>query len=268
MTDPILSDLLATQQQPVGPLQRHIDWFARRLVEQGYAPITSREKLRLVMQLSQWFQAQQLGADAFDAQRLEPFLRYRQQQGRRPRHNRHALQTFLAELRDAGMLPVPDRQPSSIDVLAAAFADYLTHERGLTLTTQAHSLQIVLRVLQEQFGEGPLLLHGLGIQDVTQFLLQQITGVSTRRAPYLVSALRTFCRFLLQRGDIITDLATAIPSVADWRFSTVPKVIEPEQITRLLRSCDQNHPTGRRDDAILLLLARLGLRPGEVVAVP
>ncbi len=267
MAVPILSDPLTTQQQQVGPLQRHIDWFARRLAEQGYAPITTREKLRLVTHLSQWLQDRHLGAEVLDEQRLDQFLQHRQQQGRMPRHNHHALRTFLSELRDAGMLPVPARQQSAIDVLADAFADYLTHERDLSLITRDNYLPIVQRFLQERFGAGPLLLHRLGIHDVTQFLLRQSAAVSPRRAQYIVSALRAFCRFLLQRGELSTDLATAIPPVSAWRLATVPKAIESEQITRLLQSCDQDHPTGQRDYAILLLLARLGLRPGEVVAM-
>jgi len=177
------------------------------------------------------------------------------------------LRTFLSDLRNAGMLPIPARQQSPIDVLAGAFADYLTHERGLALITREQYLKIVQRFLKECFGDSPLLLHGLGIHDVTQFLLRQTAVLSPRRAKYVVSALRTFCRFLLQRGEITPDLATAIPSVADWRLAIVPKAIEPEQITRLLQSCDQDHPTGQRAYAILLLLARLGLRPGEVVAM-
>jgi len=248
-------------------LASHITWFAARLAEQGYAPFTAQEKLRLVTHLSQWLQDQHVGAEVLDEACIRQFLQYRQQQGRAPRHHRVTLQTFLKELRDAGRLPVPARQASALEVLVQAFDDYLTSARGLAHITRDHYLPLVRRFLQERFGTGPLVFQALTIHDVTQFLLRQAATVSPRHAQSIVSALRTFCRFLVQRGDLSPDLAAAIPAVADWRLATVPKALPPEQVTQLLQSCNQNHPTGQRDYTIVLLMARLGLRPGEVVAM-
>jgi site-specific recombinase XerD len=81
----------------------------------------------------------------------------------------------------------------------------------------------------------------------------------------MVTALRSFFRFVRMRGDISTDLAAVVPSVASWRFATLPKWIPPEHVEHLLSSCDQSTITGQRNYTILLLLARLGLRSGEVV---
>jgi integrase/recombinase XerD len=82
-----------------------------------------------------------------------------------------------------------------------------------------------------------------------------------------VTALRAFFGWLRLRGDVATDLAACVPTVAHWRLGTLPKSLPPEDVERLLRGCDQRTATGRRDHAILLLLARLGLRAGEVVAM-
>ena len=131
MTVSTCLDSLIAQQHQAGLLQLHIDWFARRLAEQGYAPFTTREKLRLVTQLSKWLQDRQLGAEALDESCIDQFLQYRQQQGRMPRHNRDTLRTFLTDLRDAGRLPAPVHQTSSLDVLASTFDDYLADGRGL-----------------------------------------------------------------------------------------------------------------------------------------
>ena len=267
MTVSVYAAALTSQPWPTGPLASHIAWFAGRLAEQGYAHFTAQEKLRLVTHLNQWLQDQHLGAEALDEPCLDQFLQYHQQQGRAPRHHRVTLQTFLQALRDAGMLPTPAQQHSALDVLAQAFDDYLTSERGLAHITRAHYLPIVRRFLQERFGTGPLVLHALDLHDVTQFLLRQAATVSPRHAQSIVSALRTFCRFLVQRGDMSADLAAAIPAVADWRLATVPKALTPAQVTQLLQSCNQTHPTGQRDYTIVLLMARLGLRPGEVVAM-
>jgi integrase len=91
--------------------------------------------------------------------------------------------------------------------------------------------------------------------------------MSPGRASLMVAALRSFLRFLHLRGEIATDLAGAVPTVPNWRFSTVPKFLEPAQVERLLKSCDQSTIIGQRDYAILLLLARLGLRAGEVAGL-
>ena len=83
----------------------------------------------------------------------------------------------------------------------------------------------------------------------------------------MTTALRGFFRFLRFRGEINSDLAAAVPTVADWRLSGLPKYLEPEKVERLLQNCDQSTAIGQRDYAILLILARLGLRAGEIVAM-
>jgi site-specific recombinase XerD len=83
----------------------------------------------------------------------------------------------------------------------------------------------------------------------------------------MVTTLRSFLRFLRQRGAIDTDLAAALFGVSYWRWAHIPKWLPPDQVERLLGSCDRRTPAGQRDYAILLLLARLGLRGGEVLAL-
>jgi site-specific recombinase XerD len=264
----VCSDVLIAHPGQAPPLQVHIDWFANRLAERGYTHATAKEKLRLVTHLSHWLQDRQLPPETLNEHYIDQFLLDRQQQGRAPRHNRVTLQNFLSELREAGRLPLPPmRQESRLDGLERAFGHFLVNERGLSPATQSNYLPMVRRFLQERFGDGPLLLNTLSLRDVTPHLLRHTPTMSPRHAQLLVTALRTFCRFLVYRGDLTTDLATAIPSVADWRLATLPKTIAPEQVTQLLQSCDRGHPTGQRDYAILLLLARLGLRAGEVVAL-
>lgn len=263
----VFADLLPSPPGLAGPLQPHIDWFAGRLAEHGDTHATAQEQLRLVAHLRHWLQEHPLGAEALDAPCIGSFLQDRRQQGRAPRHNRVTLQTFLTGLRDAGMLPVAVRQDSPLDMLACAVDHSLTAERGLAPITRGHDLPIRRGLLQERFGTAPLLLHTLGLHDVTQFLLRHASRVSPRRAHYLVRALRTFCRFLVHCAHRSMDLAAAIPRGADGRLATVPKAMAPAQVTRRLQSGDRTQPTGQRDDAIVLVLARLGLRPGEVVAM-
>lgn len=151
----VFADLLPSHPGLAGPLQPHIDWFARRLAEQGYTHATAQEKLRLVAYLSHWLQEHQLGAEALDESCIGLFLQDRRQQGRAPRHNRVTLQTFLTGLRDAGMLPVAVRQDSPLDVLARAFDHYLTAERGLAPITRGHYLPIMRKLSSGAFWHRP-----------------------------------------------------------------------------------------------------------------
>src|SRR5439155_1444106 len=110
-------------------------------------------------------------------------------------------------------------------------------------------------------------LEQLRAQDLHGFILREVQRVSRSHGKGVVTALRSFLRFLLQRGAIGTDLARMLPGVASWRLSHLPKSLSPEQVQRLLACCDRSTASGKRVYAILLLLARLGLRGGEVLAM-
>jgi integrase/recombinase XerD len=98
-----------------------------------------------------------------------------------------------------------------------------------------------------------------------RFVQRQAPRVSLKRANLLITALRSFLQYASYRGDIRLDLAAAIPPVANWSMSSIPRGIAPDQVRRLLAQINRHTAVGRRDYAILLLLARLGLRSSEVV---
>jgi integrase/recombinase XerD len=125
----------------------------------------------------------------------------------------------------------------------------------------------VRQFLIERFGTKALRFSGLRLRDIHRFIVRHVQAGSRSQATRTVTALRSFLRFLHQRGAITIDLASAVPGVADWRLSHLPKSLPAEQVKQLLASCDRSTPTGRRDYAILLLMARLGLRAGEVVGM-
>ncbi|MGD0237665.1 MAG: site-specific integrase, partial [Syntrophorhabdales bacterium] len=100
---------------------------------------------------------------------------------------------------------------------------------------------------------------------LTRFIARRAKAVSLRRLQLVTTVLRSFFHFLYQQREIANDLATSVPKVATWRLSELPRFLEPEHVERLLKACRQDTPVGQRDYAILLLLARLGLRAGEVV---
>ena len=252
-----------------GPLAAYIDGFATHLSEQGYARSTAKEQLRLVAQLSRWLERRRLEGDDFDEPRIGEFLQYRRRHGLAPRSNDVVLKFLLTHLRNAGVVrsPLPAIGHSALHVIERGYTEYLAQERGLSAVTLANYLPLVRKFLCKRFGTGSIELTALHPAEISRFILWYAERYSRSRAKLLVTALRSFLRFLHVRGEIGADLGAAVPSVANWRLSTLPKSITPGEVRRLLRGCDQSTVTGRRDYAILLLLARLGLRAGEVVSL-
>ena len=174
---------------------------------------------------------------------------------------------LLQYLRDQGCISKPRAhvERTSVGRLTNDFEQYLRSERGLSRSTLLDYTKIAGRFLKDRFGKKSVQAKALQPRDIHRFIIHHLKTGSRGQAKRAVSALRSFLRFLRQRGKITIDLAATVPGVADWRFSHLPRSIPQWQVERLLTSCDRKTPIGRRDYAILLLLARLGLRAGEVV---
>jgi site-specific recombinase XerD len=120
------------------------------------------------------------------------------------------------------------------------------------------------RFLEDCFGKGRVTLSRLSAGDIVRFVQRQAPLMHPKHAKLMTTALRSFLRYACYRGGIVLDLASAVPVVANWSMPDIPRAISPEQTRQLLASIDRSSDIGRRDYAILLLLARLGLRSGEV----
>lgn len=252
-----------------GPLASHIEGFAAQLVRKGYAQDSVHAKCDVLADLSRWLKRHQLSLTALDEGRLTRFQANRRRRGKARRGDPATGQQLLAYLRDRDDIAAPaqriDRTPAAC--LTRDFEEFLHSERGLSRSTVVSYLPVVRSFLNERFGRKALRLKQLRAQDLHGFILREIQRVSRSHGKGVVTALRSFLRFLLQRGAIQTDLARTLPGVANWRLSHLPKSLPPAQVERLLACCDRQTPTGKRDYAVLLLLARLGLRGGEVLAM-
>lgn len=265
MTKNYFPDPRARQRLYEGPLALHIDAFAERLIRQGYASTTVNEKLRLIAHLSRWLDRNKLPVEDLNEARIERFRRYRRRQGRVDGHAAATCKALLAQLREAGVIP-PSPDPRGDNArrrIEDDYRQYLVHERGLASATIINYVAVVRDFVEAN----PMPLDTLCPNDIHAFIRRLSHKFSRRRLQLVVTALRSFFRYLQERGKISADLAAAVPTVANWRRADVPKTITPEQVEKLLASCDCATPAGRRDRAILLLLARLGLRGSEVVAM-
>jgi site-specific recombinase XerD len=245
-----------------------IDSFASSLLDLGYAESTVQEQLRLIVELVHWLDRRKIQVADLDEEVVGLFIDGRRHEGHLRRGERHTACRFVEHVREKGLIPAARVHPeeSLITQLERSYESYLRVERGLTTATVDRYQRFVRRFLIERFGEGPLRVNDLCASDISDFVVRHARSMSPRTAQLMGSALRSFLRFLLQHGKVERDLAVWVPTVAAWRLSTVPKYLEREEVERLLKTCDRGSPMGRRDYAILLLLARLGLRAGEVAA--
>jgi integrase/recombinase XerD len=246
-----------------------MEGFSAYLTGEGYTPKTARYKYRLVANLDHWLERHRVTLAHVDEGQLRQFLADRRRRLRVRHGDLPTLQQVLAYLRDlACIAPLRQRiDRTALGKLTEDFARFLSSERGLSSATLINYLPTVRRFLTERFeGRAPR-LEQLRPPDLHRFILREAQRVSRRRTKLTITALRSFLRFLLQRGTIKSDLAAGLPSIANWSLSDLPKSLPPEQVKKLLDSCNRRTPAGQRDYAILLLLARLGLRGGEVRAL-
>ena len=269
MLEKFLERLGADQGGQRNPLLVQVLPFAGSLIESGYAATTIQSKLGLLIDLGEWLRPRGLAVKDLDERRIERFITDRRRNGLLRRGDRTTVRQLLDHLREHHVVQrvTPTCDVSPLSAILDRYEKHLRSERGLTTATIINYLPFARKFLSDRFGEGPFLLKVVRPCDISGFILRHARTMSCRRAQLMTTAFRSFFRFLFQRGELQVDLAPSIPTVADWRLSTLPRYITAEEVIRVLGSCDRHTATGRRDYALLLLLARLGLRAGEIVAM-
>ena len=260
--DPQPEELHRLRSGPLGP---HIGGFAVLLSQLGYCRDNGWQKIRLLADLSRWLQRRRIKLAQLHEGQTSAFLRARWQRVSRRSGDQITMSQLLQHLRQAHVIPpVPSAPPSDLDSMEQAYRSFLLQERALAPASVQQYAGVMRRFLAHRFPKGKARLKNLRAEAVTDFVLHDTSGRGRRSAQLMATVLRSFLGFLFQQGRTATNLAAAVPTVAGWRLSELPRFLEPGQVEQVLRSCDRRRKVGRRDYAILLLLARLGLRAGEV----
>jgi len=140
----------------------------------------------------------------------------------------------------------------------------LSEAQALAEATIASYVPFIRSFLKDRFGDGPVTLSCLCARDAVSFVQRQAPHLHRKRAKLMTCALRSFLKYARYLGEVELDLAAAVPAVANWSMPSIPRGIPANQVHQLLASINRHTAMGRRDYAILLLLARLGLRSSEV----
>ena len=253
-----------------GPLAVLADGFRAELERLGYTPSSREFKLAEVAKLSAWLEGHGLGVGDICPARIGEFL---SDLAARPGRAATlvAMRPLLVWLRRLGLAgDDPPAVPAPLDELVGRYRHWMVTDRQLAARTVGRYEQgarLFLEALARQ-GGGPAGVEGLSEQTVAAFLLAEASrGLSAKSLQGRVAELRSLLRFLYLQAMIATPLGEGVPPVPGWKDTGVPRRLAAAEVQTLLDSCDQATASGKRDFAILLLLARMGLRAAEVAGL-
>ena len=263
----IVNDQVVLSRPLEGPLAAYIDPFAKWASEQGYAFCSLRRQVLLAACFSRWLGQKDVRIQSVSSEQAVQYLRYRARRVQIHKGDTAALRYLIEFLNREGVTPVEETaepRPNPVEQCAGEFESYLRKERVLAEATIINYMPHIRGFLKHRFGDGTVQLSRLCAGDVVGFVQHQAPRLHPKRSKLMTTALRCFLQYARYCGEVTADLAAAVPVVPNWSRTTLPRGIMTEQVRQLLASINRRTAMGRRDYAILLLLARLGLRSSEV----
>jgi site-specific recombinase XerD len=245
-----------------------VERFAARLVEDGLVRLGTWRCLNVVGGILSWIESRRCALANIDERMVERYLRHRAGRQSIQPGDRAALKRWLSVLRDEGAIApamLPPLTPH--DRIFKEFDDYLRTERGLAPKSIIRHLPVIRRFLHEVCPAGDDDLGKISQEDVTRYVERHAQDWSPRTGKAMCWSLRAFLRYLHHRGLNPRALAGCVPSMRRWKLATLPTYLPAAQVQKALDGCDRATAMGRRDYAILMMLAKLGLRADEVATL-
>ncbi len=257
------SGIQSLQNGQVSPL---LEKYAKELSQEGYTVMTCRRHIRAAELLVDWTNREGIPLSNLAEKLLERFdLHLEHFRSFDLRHRKRLLgraRLFLKYLRDTGLIKAPAIETKNRDpVLLTEFCQWMRQQRGTTDNTLSIYKLSIIELLRCH-GEDPAKFTAQSLRD---FVLEQSRKSGSAKTKKCTTALRMFLRFLIAKGKCASTLDSAIPVLAHWRLSSLPRYVQPEEVECMINCCTQNLPVGMRNRAILLLISRLGLRAGDIV---
>lgn len=257
-------------QYYAGPAGPYLDAFTQWLAQHGYRQESIRRCVQGAAQFVTWTQTTGCPLSSVSPTTLTLFRQHLSQcrQLLRPigQHSVRWLgaQRFFTFLQTQQLIPPPPPVPApALPTLLSAFEHWMGVHRGVLPQTLQNYRSHLLALLTE-LGDCPAQWDAARLRT---FLLASGAPRSVAWVKTRANALRMFLRYLSAHGLCQPDLEAALPPIAHWRLSTLPRYLPPEDVDRVLAACEGSTARALREKAILLLLARLGLRAGEVAAL-
>lgn len=257
---------VALQDSTESPLGEHVEGFRGWLENHKYPASSIRGKLSQVRALDRWMHRRGLQLCQLDEKVAKRFIAGRRRRGIADHNELHTCRQLLLLLRERGCVlaqPPAVTRLDPADALLDEFRRFLLDERRITEGAAERYITHVRALLRFRFGSNPPRIDQMQLRDLLRFLLRANRG-SPGQVQMIATALRMFGRFLLVRGLASHNVAAGLPRTTRWRVAGLPQRLARKEVQQLLRVPDPGTPVGRRNRAMLLLLARLGLRACEV----
>ncbi len=251
-----------------GEFGRYMDLYARDLKESEYSAQTAQQHIRFVEDFGRWLKYSRIDITEATSRHIEKYIAYRDRNQQRTKCTGilTALKRILRLVGAAGdpSSQVSQKNRSSVDKILDEFDHYLLQDRGLAQATSRYYCDYARKFLKDRFKNLAVELSLLTTKDVLNFVRKEAHLRSAKTAKQMITSLRVFFRYARYRGFIDLDLEACVPIVPNWSKPDIPRWISQDKIKSILSQCRRDRATDRRDYAILLLLARLGLRSCEV----
>ena len=252
-------------RRKAGRLGPQVEGYRAWLMQRGYTPGTVRNMLKDLGQVGVWLSTESMDVTQLDEARIEAFLCARRATGHRHVPGTRGMVPLLSYLREVGAARPVQPSLTPLGELLVQYRCWMVQERNLAPATVLRYENTARRFLAEQaLDDGSLRVGELTGADVNAFLLRECARVSAGSAKGRVAELRSLLRFLYLRQLLPLRLGAAVPPVGGWRLATIPVMVSTADVTAVLDSCDATTLQGVRNRAIMLLVARLGLRSIEV----
>jgi len=250
----------------VGLLGASISGFLAYEEAEGFAPLSLDQHHRVLRKLSEWMRRRRIAAPELDEARLQAFLRFWRLKKPCICHGRRILSRLLVYLRKQGVCkPASEPELGREEALLREFCEYLREKRGLASCTVRRYGSMIQVFLQSDVGRSSTGSFDLHAPDILDFVRRFGQTRGRHNTKDMVQGLRTFLRWLHAEGRLNHDFSPVLPSVAVRRLCSLPCTLSPSQVRQLLRANKGDGAVDLRNQAVLLLLARLGLRAGEIV---
>jgi integrase/recombinase XerD len=261
--------LYRLQSSLLGP---HLPALASALDLIGYSTGSIRLHLRAADHFGTWLLEQKIEVydinDAVVDRYLLGLVRQRSAsspKGRLP-HTALGLRHLVEVLRHREAVKAPvDVGPTIFDEWLARFDRHLDRVVGCEFKSRNNYLRYARRLLYEVFPNDDVDWQKLSASVVTSFVRREAAKLKPSACGQPVTAVRSLIRFLAFEGFVSDGLLGAVPPVLTWRHSAIPRAISADEVDLVIAACDSESEYGRREKAIVLLLARLGLRASEVI---
>ena len=247
----------------------HLEGLASWLAQRGHTPRTIRTYTGLARRFLRWVATTERAIDQLGASDLDCYAVHLEASGRWSRRGHRGCNDYtsarhlVAYLHRSGLATERPATTSPGDRLLVAFQQWTRSHRGLMDSTISNYSGVV-RDLIDAVGSEPAEYTA---RDLRTFVLDRARRHGTASAERVVTAVRVFLRYLVAIDACPVGFEHVIPSVAKWRLSSLPQYVPAADVERVVRAADAGTPIGARDRAVLLLLARLGLRATDIASM-